>query len=533
MRKTGIFFLLALLLWMACVPQAEAKAKKEEVNAKRVLFIPHDNRPISDKQTADALRERGYEVIVPPDDMLGGRTDLGNPDALWQWANENAAGAKAAVISSDAMLYGSLVASRKHDYPKQEILARADRFKSLKSAHPGMELYVFGSIMRTPRSGEASGSEEPSYYKSYGAAIFRYTALTDKKETEGLTRREQKEHDFLAQLIPQQAIQDWLSRRQENLSASERLIDLTRNGTLDYFVLGRDDNAPFSQTHLESRQLQAYSKGLGPSKYQSMAGIDEIAMLLMARAANGMEREVPFVNVKYNYGTGARTIPAYSDEPIDDSIRAAVTAAGGMVINSPEKAEFLLLVNTNPNGKTYEANDRANTEKPREGTDYFANLVADNVAKGYPVGIADVAFANGADNALMQALKNKGLLFRVRAYAGWNTPTNSTGFAIGEGILAGGMTDIARDNLLLTRYLDDWAYQANVRTVIGRQLNWLRGSGAYANLDDKRIGVEYRAGRMLQEFADSNLPPFSALRQINVTFPWNRMFEADIETAKN
>jgi hypothetical protein len=37
---------------------------------------------------------------------------------------------------------------------------------------------------------------------------------------------------------------------------------------------------------------------------------------------------------------------------------------------------------------------------------------------------------------------------------------------------------------------------------------------------------------MMQRFVDSNFPPFESLREIEVHFPWNRMFEADIVHAK-
>lgn len=536
LQKLAKILALVLVFAICILPAAEAGKKKKEddtmVRQKRILFIPHDNRPISDKQTADVVRELGYEIVVPPDDMLGSRTDLGHPEELWAWAEEQASTVGAAVISSDSMLYGSLVGSRKHDYERGEVMERLHNFEEFRAAHPGLPLYVFGSIMRTPRSGEASGTEEPGYYRNYGADIFRYTLLTDKKETEGLTAREKKEYAFLEKLIPEQSMKDWMERRNKNFAANQKMIDFTRSGTFDYFVLGRDDNAPYSQTHMEGRKLLEYSKGLGSSKFQTMSGIDEIALLLLSRAVNNLEHAMPFVYVRYNKGTGGMTIPAYSDERIQDSIRSAAVAAGTMLVSSPEKAEFVLLVNTNPNGKTYEANDRANDGTPRDGTQYFLDLTREYIEKGYPVGIADVAYANGADNALMEGLKREELLFKLRAYSGWNTPTNSTGFAVAEGVLAEHMTDEARDRLLLTRYLDDWAYQANVRNTIGRQLGWLRGSGVYASLDDKMIGVQYRADRMMREFADHNLPPLEELREIKMVFPWNRMFEADVQLAK-
>ena len=340
----------------------------------RILFIPHDNRPISDEQTADVVRKLGYEVVVPPQEILGGREDLGEPEKLWTWAEQNVKDVQAAVVSSDTMLYGSLVGSRKHDFSKEEILERTKKFKEFRASNPKLKLYVFGSIMRTPRSGEASGSMEPGYYRNYGSDIFRYTSLADKQEIEGLTRRETKEYDFLRRLIPQKSLQDWMNRRDKNFAANQAMIDLTRQGNFDYFVLGRDDNAPYSQTHRESRKLTEYGNGLGPSRFQTMAGIDEIGMLLLTRAVNDMAHNVPFVYVRYNWGSGGYTVPSYSDEHISNSIRSAVTAAGGMLVTTPQKAEFVLAVNTNPNGRTGEANERSNDGTPREGTKYFAGI---------------------------------------------------------------------------------------------------------------------------------------------------------------
>ena len=512
------------------VPQFGEAAKKEPVTEK-IVFVPHDGRPISSKQTADVVQRVGYDVVVPPPELLGSREDWGHPDELWTWLDENLAqpGVKAAVISSDAMIYGSLVGSRKHDYTRSQVLARAARFDELQRTHRKIPLYVFGSIMRTPRTGEASGHEEPEYYRRYGADIFRYTVLRDKEEVEGLTRRERKEYDFLGRLIPQEALADWMGRREKNYAVNEYLIDLLRKrDTFRYLTLGRDDNAPFSQTHLESRHLTEAGADLGKTRFQTMAGIDEIALLMLTRAVNEQKHEVPFVFARYNWGRGADTVPAYSDEKIGTSVSDAVLAAGGMMVRAPEKADVVLMVNTNPDGHTYEANAVLNDGTPREGTTYFADIVADYVAKGYPVSVADIAFANGADNALMAELQRRGLLYKIQAYAGWNTPTNSSGFALGEGMLVRHMDGDSIDHLLTTRYLDDWAYQANVRNVIARQLTWLRGDGFYGSLGTKIDAVSMRSSHMMNRFIEENLPPLAEVDSVVVTFPWNRMFESDI-----
>ena len=524
--RTLCIAMMALLL----VPQVVDAAKKEPITDK-IVFVPHDSRPISSKQTADVVQRVGYDVVVPPAELLGNREDWGHPDELWTWLDTALAqpGVKAAVISSDAMIYGSLVGSRKHSYSRDQILARAARFDELRRSHPKTPLYVFGSIMRTPRSGEASGHEEPEYYRRYGADIFRYTLLRDKEEVEGLTRRERKEYDFLERLIPKEALADWLGRREKNYAVNEYLISLLRkHDTFRYLTLGRDDNAPFSQTHLESRHLTEAGADLGKTRFQTMAGIDEIALLMLTRAVNEQKHEIPFVFARYNWGRGADTVPAYSDEKIGTSISDAVLAAGGMMVRAPEKADVVLAVNTNPDGRTYEANAMLNDGTPREGTAYFADIVADYAAKGYPVSVADIAFANGSDNALMAELQKRGLLYKIQAYAGWNTPTNSSGFALGEGMLVRHMDADSIDHLLTTRYLDDWAYQANVRNTIARQLTWLRGDGFYGSLGTKMDAVSMRSTRMMNRFIEENLPPIAEVNTVTVTFPWNRMFESDI-----
>lgn len=525
--KRGTVCAAAFMAVMMLMPAVFARHK--EVKPDKILFIPHDNRPISDKQTAEVVKKLGYDVVIPPDEILGDRQNLGNPDALWTWLEANAVEAKAAVISSDSLVYGSLVGSRKHNYNRNEVVERVEKFSQFRKKNQQLPLYVFGSIMRTPRSGEASGHEEPAYYRSYGSDIFRYTVLRDKAEVEGLSYRENKEKAFLEELIPQKNLSDWLGRRKKNFAVNEELIKLTRKNVFDYFVLGRDDNAPYSQTHMESRHLTNFGKDLGKEKFQTMAGIDEMAMLLLARAVNHMRNETPSIYTRYNWGRGPYTVPAYSDEKISTSINDAITAAGGVVAVRPEQADLVMMVNTNPNGKTYEANERNNDGEEREGTKYFADLVSEYVSKGYPVGIADIAFANGSDNALMEQLKKRNLLFKIRAYSGWNTPTNSSGFLIGEGMLAHRMKKDDVEALLLTRYLDDWAYQANVRNTIARQLTWLRGDGVYGSLDTKREAVSLRTQKLLSRFVDENLPHFSSLEEIYVYFPWNRMFESDIQ----
>ena len=198
------------------------------------------------------------------------------------------------------------------------------------------------------------------------------------------------------------------------------------------------------------------------------------------------------------------------------------------MVNNPAKADFYLIVNTNRDGKTGEANF-ANDGLCRKNTKAVSNLVNKAVQNGYRTGVADIAFANGADNALMNSLRDRGLLYKISAYAGWNTPTNSTGFVVGTGLLANRLNPKAQDDLLTRRYLEDWGYQANVRTTVGNEIFKFRQANVYSNIGEYEKGIIYRINQKIREFAASNLPPFNELVRLKVRLPWHRMFEAEFK----
>lgn len=500
---------------------------------KTIIFVPHDNRPISFKQTADNIRDLGYEVLTPPEELLGNRENpYAKPEELSKWVIENAKKADAAVISSDSMVYGSLVASRKHNLSEDVVLARVHNFEKIHQANPNMKLYVFGSIMRTPQTSEASGSEDANYYAQYGTDIARYTALTDKLEQDGLTHKERKQLQQYEQKIPKAALDDWLSRRQGNFLVSKNLIDLARSDVITYLALGCDDNAKYSQTNKERRALDNYGSDLGELKYQSVAGIDEIGYVLLTRAVNNLQGDIPFVSVYYAKGTGENTIPAYSNEPIKNSIATHIKMAGGMKVNSDKRADLVFMVNTNFNGTTGAANDLNNVYIPNENIIDFVNMVDEAVQANKKVGIGDITFGNGSDNALMFSLYGKNLLDKLNAYSGWNTPTNSTGYALAMGMGANYTDRVGILKMLEVRYLDDWLYQANIRQAVANRLNSMPGEGDYGNTKTRTLPAEKLATEALQKMiADYGLEKFegqSYVADAQIRFPWQRMFEADI-----
>lgn len=511
-----------------------------------ILFLPQDNRPVSYQQTIEVAESAGFKLLYPNENILSRGPDTpGDADALLKFVEANIKNADAAVIATDAVLYGGLIPSRKHNISEKTLNERVNRLAKIAENNPNVKIYLFASLMRTPKNGAAAGVEEPAYYLQkgpsgfeIGADIFRYTALWDKSETEGLTVEEQAEKDAIIGRLPRSIWDDWMGRRNKNFNATLSLLELTKKGRVAALVIGRDDNAPFSATHREDRILleKVERMNLPKNKFISKAGIDEFNLLLLARAANDLNRKIPTVYTEYTKGVGGATVPAYSDETIAESIADDVTISGGVMTNDIKNADVVLMVNSDYQGRTGAANDwnpkytaLPNDGFEREGSVEFFDRVKKHVDSGYPVAIADIVFANGADYFLMKNLRDNKMFYKIKAYAGWNTPTNSAGFALAEGIFAKYTPENKKNKILLRRYLDDWVYQTVVRTRIYGLLYKRGEPEIYLHLDKAKTRIEEEATDLMYDFAKKELPYESSLENFTVTMPWNRMFECKID----
>ena len=516
MLKRLFTILFCLFVWLGA----------GDAEAKRIVYIPHDDRPISLEETVLTAEAAGITMITPPANLLGSRTSAGDPDALWAWLHQNIKRADAVVVSADALIYGSLVASRKHDLDQDTINRRVDNFRTLKNYHNGMTTYVFASVMRSPRASE--GGVEPAYYETYGPKIFEYTALLDKQESRIITRNEEKILKKLAKEIPTEYLTDWLNRRAKNLSATLRLVDLAHADSFKYLIVGRDDNAPYSQTRRDCRRIDDKSAGLGKSRYTSVPGVDELGLVMVTRAISDLSWDMPRISAIYAPGIGGATVPTYSDVPCSTSIDAHIFATGAYP-TTLDRADIVLAVNTSRYGRTYEAawpeNDSTITDAHRS----LADSIERELARGKKVALADIKYANGADNGLMKLLSERGILDDLYAYGGWNTADNTIGFVIAQSILVGKADEKDRTRLLALRYLDDWGYQANIRQYLQQNIiAHSNGKATDVNIRPIKPRLIAIGERKMTAFADQYLP-FMDINDINISFPWNRTFEADID----
>ena len=491
--------------------------------AERILFIPLDDRPVCFSYPVAAFLAAGVEVVTPPADLLASRWHKGDPEQLLAWLEAQAPHAAGAVVSADSVLYGGLVPSRTHHETPARLTARLERLNRLAEGPLPLRLYVFSTVMRTPRM--SAGNVEPPYYEAWGPTLFQVGALLDKEERGLLTAAEAGEKSSLQQLLPPDVWQDWRQRRQLNEQMNERLIQSVAAGRYAYFVLGRDDTAVYSQSRREFRRLSRLTPALPSTQYRSFAGADEAGWVLLLRAKNDLTQQLPFVKVVYAPGAGPDTVAAYEDGRIGCSVTSHLQAAGVLPVQA--KPDLLLAVNTPASGKTAEAASFDN-RLPQAVDPEWLSLLQDAVTSAAPVALADVAFANGGDDALVRRLADEGLALRLAAYGGWNTAGNTIGSALVQGVLAGEQTKPAQQKQLAVRYIEDWGYQARVRQALSEQVVWAQGWNGSNLTRGQRTQLEQAAAVRLRALAAKYrlLPAGVAPEQVQVALPWDRMFEA-------
>lgn len=490
---------------------------------KKIIYIPLDNRPVSLDYVVQTINFAGENLIVPPESLLASNRQIGDSEGLMNWLIQNCTRADYAVIATDSLIYGGLVASRTHQEPLNVLLKRAQALNIIKQTNPNLKIYAFSTLMRTPRN--SNKFIEPPYYEYYGPSIFRLTELLDKEISIGLEPLELSEKNNLLALIPEQHLADWFSRRKKNLVIHNYLIDLYANNAFHYYTIGKDDNAPYSQTHFEAKQLLKTLPQNIPANFKIVPGVDQIALMLITRAMNQNKKLTPLVFVQYTEGAGATTLPAYSDQHLFSSVEDQINLVNGRQTYALSEADLVLAINTPYDGVTLDASNMQNTLiaspatlKLIEKTKYFLEI-------NKKVALADVAFANGADNSLLFELNRAHLCPRLNSYSGWNTADNSIGYALAQGLLANNMSMDQKNSLLKIRLIDDWLYQANIRPKIIKRFFKINPSEQY------NLGLETdKINSVISEELLYKSKDYSFFQKFNfkTILPWQRLFEINV-----
>lgn len=427
----------------------------------KICFIPIDNRPVCYNLAKDiAAIDENIELFIPPREFLGDLTRSAGVNEIIEWI-ENIPECDAMVISLDTIAYGGLIPSRRSTDSLEDIKSRLKRLKPLLK---NKKVYAFSSIMRI--SNNNYNEEEKEYWKDWGKKIFEYS------------------YSGVNDGIPQAILDDYLATRKRNFEINKTYL----NWGLNTLIFSKDDCAPKGFNVDEARELER----LGA---KTKTGADEIPLTLLARA---IEKEIK-VFVEFTEPDYKDCISNYEDVSIEKSVQGQLELGGFTQVQTREEADVILILNnfiekqgeyvmgwtTQPFRKTFTPPDK-------------------------PYAIADVRYANGADNDFVEQLLPQIDLNNFYGYVGWNTSANTIGSML-AGVKvrwnAGKYNEAAFKRLQIIRFLEDWAYQANVRGMIENPC------------DIQALMKPYEI-KLAEIFGQ--VPPIEYL------YPWNRKFEVEI-----
>ena len=439
----------------------------------KICVIPIDNRPVCYNLIKDTLAiDSQIELFLPPRDYLGGLDKNADVSKLLDWIKK-CPKSDVIVLSLDTIAYGGLIPSRRSEESFEEIKKRVEFLKEILIEKEA-KIYAFSSIMRI--SNNNYNEEEKEYWKDYGKKIFDFSFSGGKNKSD----------------IPQEILDDYLNTRKRNFEINKLYLEWQKEGLFDTLIFSKDDCAERGFNVEEAKELE----NLGAI---TKTGADEIPLSLLSRA---IKKDIK-VYVEYTEPDCKNLISNYEDVSIEKSVLGQLELGGFKLVLNQEEADIVLIVN----------NFREKQGELVMGWETQGKFLGPFEPPNKFYCVADVRYANGADNNFVDQLLPKIDTKYFYGYSGWNTSANTLG-----SLLAGVKVRFNAQNydenafrkLQLIRFLDDWAYQANVRGQI-----------------DGPCDISERMKPFEENLVNNQALVFHHLKPKYI-YPWKRKFEIEI-----
>ncbi|WP_137792065.1 DUF4127 family protein [Bacillus sp. E(2018)] len=496
---------------------------------RRIALVPVDARPVTRDLPGEIAKIGGWEVLVPPKDILGFLKTPGNMQKVSEWLGSVAQQVDGFVISTDMLCYGGLVPSRISLDSYEVLNNRLKSLKDLKEKFPEKPVMAFSATMRI--SNNYVSEEEKPYWSEYGKEIYAYSFhyhRYEKKEAEEALHAIRE----MEKTIPTHILKDYKETREKNFRINLALLQGVEEGWLDRLVFPQDDTSEYGLNILEQEKLsmEVLQKGLF-EKVAIYPGADEVANSLLSRMIFELEGlEKPIFYPFFSGERGALVNALYEDRPIVESVKGQVYAFGSFIEVVASEADVLLAVNVPGKRQGDLAMQfqlgEVNTSDRNIGE--WVHRIKHYLKKGHLVAVADVAYANGADPAMVPQLLASMDIQNLSGFAAWNTAGNTIGTVVAQAAMAhlarkkGLVTTSVKENQLVYRLLEDYVYQTIVRQQVRKEVN-----------DDAPDLLERVKEKFIKEtslFLNKLLKEADYEGVVDQVFlPWNRTFEVGFE----
>jgi len=507
----------------------------------RVLLVPLDSRPPCRQHVVDLGRIGGIDVVPPPNECMDYYSQPGDTAAIRDWLMQETRPGDAVIISIDQLLFGGLLAAREQAAPPARQDALVAYLRAFHTAHPDVPVYAFSILPRLTPQDTIDGYDERR-------ALIAYSRLVGKRAA-GLA----VDNDELAALrakISDESLATYEAHFRENGELNEKLVALTKDGTLTRLVLGQDDGEPYGIPNIEKSSIQLTIDALGLTDKQCFLthGADEIAQTLLAAYVCEQHDYHPRITVTTtDPGAKTRVMP-YMAVDCATVAEEKIRLIGGTPTSDEKDANLTLFLSANDS-------DKGSLDTRQAAVDFLSQHLSSNA-----IALVDLSKHFDAAEPLLPLLLERDIpLTRLAAYAGWNTTSNAIGTALAAMTIREACTQdaLAPDEaralaaesarFLQNRVLEDFFYlKADIDPI-----NHALKKAGYTNTADLDLEHNHRwATQMLQQklaqqaaiykHTKSLRAPFPVPQtgeqlaiydlSTDASFPWPRTFEIYLET---
>lgn len=494
----------------------------------RIALVPLDERPVNVDLPRQVAAIAGAELLLPPPEAMPDFRTPADVAALHGWLRElvtatDAERADRLVVCVDTLVHGGIIPARITTDSTTTALQRLDLLRELTAASPELSITAASLIMRA--SDSYSAVEEPDYWADYGRELHAFGGALHHALEADVTGGEAAATEP-ATAVPDDVRSDFERRRLRNHAINLAVLALHEEGVIETLTLTADDTAPYSAGSAEQTWLRHWARALPRGREVLMyPGADEVGAVLVARALSGAVG-VPVWRIECGEIDGLDRVPNFENAPVRDSLTRQIVASGGRIAEPGEPVDLIVVAHApDPARGDYFG---ARPDSDPVATDGTIAAVRAALDTGAIVALADVRFSNGGDPELVDRLADEGLLLRLASYGGWNTAGNSIGGAVAQaaalwvGRTLGTADEVALREALLTRILDDRAYQSGTRLA----MHGAEFGGRIGPVDAAaQQAAVARIARELQAYLTRILPDGDTWRVDRATLPWRRSFE--------
>ena len=512
--------------------------------SERVVLVPLDSRPPCRQQVVDLGRIAGLDVVTPPAECMDYYSQPGDTRAMQDGLMTAVQPGDAVILSIDQLLYGGLLAAREKQAPEAMQDALVTYLRTLHAAHPDVPIYAFSILPRLTPQDTIDGYDERRALIAYSRLVGRKAAGFSIDEAE-LAR--------LRGRISDKSLETYEGHFRENAALNEKLVALTKDGTLTRLVLGQDDGEPYGIPNIEKAAIQQTIAELGLTEQQCFLthGADEIAQTLLAAYACERTGYHPRVAIAATDPEAKTRVMPYMAVDCETVAEEKIRLMGGTIADNSKDADLTLFLSANDS-------DEGSMDTRQAAADFLTACIAS--PDDTPVALVDLSKHFDAKEPLLPLLLNRDFpITRLAAYAGWNTTSNAIGTALSAAAIREAVTSqplatyearaVAAEStrFLQNRVLEDYFYlKADIDPI-----NHALKKAGYRNTSDLDLEHNHRwATAMLQKklqlqtilykHSKSLRAPFPVPQtgeelaiydlRTDTSFPWPRTFEIYLET---